>query len=90
MYYFLVGSDVSLPVDPSLSAETLTLPSLADDSTGSGSGTAVKQAALVIAEGLPPVSTKLLEKIQKWEFIELASLLTHDGPSRGELAPFCG
>ena len=71
-------------MDPSLSAEILTLPSLTDDSTGSSSGTAVKQAALVIAEGLPPVSTKLLEKIQKWEFIELASLLTHDGPSRGE------
>ena len=46
--------------------------------------TTVKQAAVVITEGLPPVSTKLLEKIQKWEFIELASLLTYDAPNMSD------
>ena len=66
------------------------MPSLTiiDDPAAAGSSdckdTTVKQAALVITEGLPPVSTKLLEKIQKWKFIELASLLTHDAPSRSE------
>ena len=75
---FVVGSDVSLPVDPSLTAETITMPSLVDVTGGSYSSTSVKQAAKVIAEGLPPVSTKLLDKIQKWEFVELVSLLTHD------------
>ena len=36
-----------------------------------------------ITEGLPPVSTKLMERIiQKWEFIELASLFTHGAPTR--------
>ena len=73
-------------MDPSLAAETITMPSLVDVTSGSGSSTSVKQAAIVIAEGLPPVSTKLLDKIQKWEFVELASLLTHDtyGQSRGD------
>ena len=83
---FVVGSDVSLPVDPSLTAETITMSSLVDVTSGSYSSTPVKQAAIVAAEGLPPVSTKLLDKIQKWEFVELVSLLTHDthGQSRGD------
>ena len=59
-------------------AETITMPSLVDVTSGSCSSTSVKQAAIVVAEGLPLVSTKLLDKIQKWEFVELASLLTHD------------
>ena len=86
LYPFVVGSDVSLPVDPSLTAETVTMPSLVDVTSGSYSSTSVKQAAVVIAEGLPPVSTKLLDKIQKWEFVELVNLLTHDthGQSRGD------
>ena len=76
-------------MDPSLSGETPTMPSLTiDEPVAAGSSdykeTTVKQAAVVITEGLPPVSTKLLEKIQKWEFIELASLLTHDAPSRSD------
>ena len=79
-----IWSDVSLPVDSSLTAETITMPSLTDDASGSCSGNLVKQAALAIAEGLPPVSTKLLEKIQKRQFVELASLLSHDTLSRGD------
>ena len=78
VYPFVVGSDVSLPVDPLLTAETITMPSLVDVTSGSCSSTSVKQAAIVVAEGLPPVSTKLLDKIQKWGFVELASLQTHD------------
>ena len=62
------------------------MPSLVNVTSGSCSSISVKQAAIVVAEGLPPVSTKLLDKIQKWEFVELASLLTHDtyGQSRGD------
>lgn len=79
------GSDVLLPVDPSLTTEITTMPSLSDDPGPIASaGSAAKQAAIVISEGLPPVSTKILEKIQKWEFVELASLLSHDTPARGE------
>ena len=51
----------------------ITLPSLATDDNGSDSKCSAKQAAVVMTEGLPPVSTKLLQKIQNWEFVELAS-----------------
>lgn len=60
------------------------MPSLIDVTSGPCSSNSVKQAALVVAEGLPPVSTKLLDKIQKWQFVKLASLLTHDTQSRGD------
>ena len=37
----------------------------------------ITQSTLVVlTEGLPPISTKLLEKIQRWEFIDLSSLLS--------------
>ena len=37
----------------------------------------IKQSTLlVLTEGLPPISAKLLEKIQRWEFIDLSSLLS--------------
>ena len=32
----------------------------------------------MLAEGIPPIPTKLLERIQKWEFVDLASLLSGD------------
>ena len=33
-------------------------------------------SSVVLTEGLPPISTKLLEKIHRWEFIDLSSLLS--------------
>ena len=33
-----------------------------------------------MAEGIPPVSYKLIEKIRKWEYIELTSLLDNYSP----------
>ena len=71
-------------MDPSLSSGTITLPSLVSGDSGSGSGCPAKQAAVVVTEGLPPVSTKFLEKIQNWEFVELANLLSHENPSGSE------
>ena len=32
----------------------------------------------MIAKGIPPISTKLLERIQKWKFVDSASLLAGD------------
>ena len=32
----------------------------------------------MIAKRIPPISTKLLERIQKWEFVDLASFLAGD------------
>ena len=71
-------------MDPSLSSGKITLPSLVDGDSGSGSGCPAKQAAVVLTEGLPPVSTKLLETIQNREFVELANLFSHETPSGSE------
>ena len=79
-----VGSALTLPVNPSLSSDTITLPPLDSDDSWSGTGCPGKQAAVVITEGLPPVSTKILEKIQNREFVELATLLSLETPSRNE------
>ena len=32
----------------------------------------------MIAEGIPPIPAKVVERIQKWEFVDLASLLSND------------
>jgi len=32
-------------------------------------------SSAVIVEGMPPLSTKLLEKIRRWEYVDLALLL---------------
>ena len=45
-----------------------------------------KNPIAIVAEGLPPIPTKLLEKIQRWEYIDLA-LLLHDTKS-DELAGY--
>ena len=42
--------------------------------------TAPTPSSLVVAEGIPPVSHKLVEKIRKWEYIELSSLLEDHYP----------
>ena len=41
------------------------------------------RATVLISEGLPPIQVKLLEKIRRWEFVDLA-LLLHDPSSRLE------
>ena len=41
------------------------------------------KAAVLVVEGLPPISTKLLDKIRRWEFVDL-SLLLHDPSSKAE------
>jgi len=39
------------------------------------SPTRPKLPTVVVAEGVPPVSCHLVEKIRKWEFINMADLL---------------
>ena len=63
-----------LAVDPLLSSLSPTLPSLApadDESTTLISG----GSSTVIIEGMLPLSNKLLDKIRKWEYVDLALLL---------------
>ena len=68
-------------MDPALSGgDPLTLPSLAG-AGGPDLGWAptveseVKTTSTIVAEGIPPIATKLLERIRKWEFIDLALLI---------------
>ena len=74
-----IDREVSLPVDPSLGPGVdVTLPSLRAGadllslSTGLGSG---KGHATVVAEGIPLIPVKILERIRRWEFVDLATLL---------------
>ena len=39
---------------------------------------------MILTEGLPPITTKLLDKIQKWEFIDLPSLLSGDSSAKSD------
>ena len=80
-----------------LGAFTLPWPHLPVDTTLSGSGDTTshmstglpvvqyplptKSSAVVVAEGIPPVSCRLVEKVRKWEYVNLADLLKdHNSP----------
>ena len=74
-----------------LGAFTLSWPHLPVDTTLSGSGDTIshmstklpviqypppmKSSTVVVAEGIPPVPCHLVEKVRKWEYINLADLL---------------
>lgn len=64
----------ALPVDPMLSINTPTLPSLLSPPLESAPTPLIKNPISVIADGIPPIPTKLLEKIRCWEYIDLATL----------------
>lgn len=88
----LCGSGTTgLPVDPSLLAEggsaSPTLPpshsisaSLSGLSPAAGDAS---KATVLVAEGLPPIAARLLEKIRRWEYVDLVTLL-HDPSSKLE------
>ena len=63
-------------MDPHLSTNppTLSLPLLPPDD-GFEYPVSAKHPTSIIAEGMPPIPTKTLEKIQRWEYIELSTLL---------------
>ena len=77
-----------LPVDPSLAeaSDIIGLSSLlASTAAGSDSYGWGKAASTVIAEGLPPIPVKVLDKIRRWEFIDL-TLLVNDPGAKSELS----
>ena len=69
-------SNLGLPVDPLLGTASPTVPHL-PLLLGPMASTVARTAALsvVITEGIPPVSFKVVEMIRRWEFVELANLL---------------
>ena len=87
----MCSGTTGLPVDPSLLAEggsaspTLT-PLHSISAFLSGLSPAAEDASkttVLVAEGLPPIAARLLEKIRRWEYVDLATLL-HDPSSKLE------
>ena len=71
-------TSLGLPVDPLLGkANNLSLQLPVP--LGTHPEVVAKTAApfVVISEGIPPISVKIVEKIRRWEFIDLAKLLVN-------------
>ena len=75
-----------LPAEVSLVRTTPTLPALqvqqlAELPTGAEQGqNQPSTSSVLIADGIPPIPSKVLEKIRRWEYIDLAMLLANDTP----------
>ena len=44
----------------------------------------IKNPTSVVADGIPPIPTKLLEKIRRWEYIDLATLIGDQNQGRDD------
>ena len=78
-----IYSRLGLPVDPLLgTANTSTLSPPLTLPLGTATELIAKTAApsVVITEGIPPISVKMIEKICRWEFIDLSKLLLVQDP----------
>ena len=65
-----------LPVDPNLTPELPRLIHTPEDTQNHTVAiTPRPMLTSIVADGLPPIPTKLLEKIQRWEYIDLSMLL---------------
>ena len=76
-------------VDPTLTPDNVNLPALLDSSSDKSSpalASASKGTSSVICEGIPPIATKLLDRIQKWEYVDLSSLIADSSLKPDELA----
>ena len=71
-----------------LSVSTPTLPSLLPPSLHSVPTPLTKNPTSVIADGIPPIPTKLLEKIRRWEYIDLATLIGDQSQNRDDPVNF--
>lgn len=83
IYFSCAGNSGSytrlgLPVDPLLGTAYASSPQLPLP-LGTHPEIVAKTAApsIVITEGIPPIPVKLVEKIRRWEFIDLAKLLVN-------------
>jgi len=62
-----------LPVDPLLGLRGPPLPPL--NTASAPQPPRVMSPSVVVTEGIPPVSARLIERIRRWEFIDLALML---------------
>ena len=76
-----------LPAEVLLVRSTPTLPALqvqqaAELGPGAEQGQDQPSTSLVlVTDGIPPIPSKVLEKIRKWKYVDLATLLANDTPS---------
>lgn len=75
-----------LPAEESLVRTTPTLPALkvqqpSNQSIGAEQGQDLPSiSSVLVADSIPPIPKKVLEKIRRWEYVDLASLLVNDTP----------
>ena len=68
---------MGLAVDPLLNVSSSSLPQWPLPLTASiADNIEVAGPSVIVTEGIPPVSTKIVEKIHHWEYVDLGSLLT--------------
>ena len=75
----------SLPIDPLLVPSIPSLPSLLSSASTSDVLPSTPAPSMVVAEGMPPLPIKLVEKIRRWEFVDLSSLLEENVTQPAEL-----
>ena len=87
----------SLPVDTSLSSSGLTATHISTGTPLLQCPMPARTSTVVVAEGIPPVACRLVDKIRKWEYINLGDLLKdHTSPEQlvfvnGQVLPIqCG
>ena len=90
-YYLCIGAVLPalawLPAEVSLVRTTPTLPAFqiqqqTDQPTGMEQGhIPPTTSSIIVADGIPPIPLKISEKIRRWKFVDLASLLANDAPS---------
>ena len=94
MSCFITGTPsevhATLPVDPSLSATTPTVSlsttmssapfSLVDTLTAHSVVDPPKPPTVVVTEGIPPIPCRIVDRVRKWEYVNLADLLGDHNP----------
>ena len=71
-------------MDPLLSTNPPTLPSLLSLPVHSMLTLLTKNPTSVVVDGIPPIPTKLLEKIRQWAYVDLATLTVEQIQSRDD------
>ena len=80
-----VASWPSLPIDPLLVPSISSLPSLLSSASTSDVLPSTPAPSMVVTEGMPPLPIKLVERIRRWEFVDLSSLLKENATQPAEL-----
>ena len=73
-----------LPAEVSIIKSTPVLPTLGEEHLrflGESVSDCPCSSSVVVAEGIPPLPQKTVDKIQKWEYVDLATLLSNELPT---------